>query len=82
MAKAIFVVPFVEGAGPDLDSRQLMGSPPVEGYGWSCIGHVPQAKTILVLIVSTDEVLDALAADSKYLFVEDVDDGKASEDAR
>lgn len=66
MAKAIFVVPFTEGTGPDLDIDQLVGNPPVDGYGWSCISHVPQAPTCLVL--------DALAADERYLFVEDVSD--------
>lgn len=74
MAKAIFVVPFTEGAGPDLDIDQLVGNPPVDGYGWSCIGQIPQAPTCLVLVSSSEEVLDALAEDEAYLFVEDVSD--------
>ncbi|HMR01765.1 MAG TPA: hypothetical protein PKA43_00175 [Candidatus Competibacter phosphatis] len=74
MAKAIFVCPFTEG-GPDLDIAQLVGNPPTDGYGWSCIGQIPQAPTCLVLVSSSEEVLDALAADEAYLFVEDVSDG-------
>jgi len=74
MAKAIFVVPFTEG-GPDLDIAQLVGNPPVDGYGWSCVDQVPQAPTCLVLVSSSDAVLDALAEDDRYLFVEDVTDG-------
>ncbi len=76
MAKAIFVAPFIESQGPDLDIDQLVGNPPTDGYGWSCIGHVPQAPTCLVLVSSSEDMLDALADDEAYLFIEDVtDDG-------
>ncbi|MFA6305705.1 MAG: hypothetical protein WC651_03175 [Candidatus Gracilibacteria bacterium] len=80
MSSAIFVVPWAPG-GPQL--------PPMEsgdGYqlhytdaggvlrgGYSCIGHVPQATTCLVRVYASSDVLDMMAADPAYLFVEDVD---------
>ena len=74
MAKAIFVVPFVDN-NPAIDISLVLGISPPDGYGYSCIGHVPQAPTCLVLIVSSDEVLDTLSENPDYLFIEDVTDG-------
>ena len=74
MASAIFICPMSDG-GPTLDMEQLLTETPVDGYGYSVIGQVPQAGTCLVRVWSTDAVLDALAADGNYEFVEDVADG-------
>lgn len=75
MARAIFVVPIVN-SNADLNIAQLVGDPPVDGYGFSLIGQVPQVGTCLCLISSSETILDALDADPKYLFVEDVIDGE------
>lgn len=75
MAKAIFVVPIVD-SNANLDIALLIGDPPVDGYGYSLVGQVPQAGSCLCLITASDTTLDALDADPKYLFVEDVIDGE------
>lgn len=72
MASAIFLVPFVEGQGPALDMATLTADETVEGYGWSVIGHVPQATTCLVRLWASDATLDTLAESPDYLLVEDV----------
>lgn len=71
MASAIFVVPFIEGQGAQLNMSQL--EPVQEGDGWAMIGHVPQATTCLVRIWASDATLDSLDENPDYLFVEDVD---------
>ncbi len=70
MASAIFIVPFVDGQGAQLSMEQLQ--PVQEGDGWSLIGQVPQAPTCVVRVWANDTILDALAANPDYLFVEDV----------
>jgi hypothetical protein len=75
MAKAIFAVPFIDN-NPQIDMGIVQGIPPVpNGYGYSCIGQVPQAPTGLVLIETSEDILDMLADHPDYLFVEDVIDG-------
>lgn len=75
MNSAIFVVPLIEGIGPDLTMAQLGkvdGAVMPDGTGWSVCGNIPEAATCLVRITATADVLDALATDGRYLFVEDV----------
>lgn len=74
MASAIFIAPITD-SGPQFDMEQLLTETPVDGYGYSVIGQVPQAGTCLVRVWSSDAVLDALAADGNCEFVEDVEDG-------
>lgn len=73
MASAIFVVPISDN-GPVLDMATIQDG--TEGYGFSVIGHIPQAGTSLVRIWASDAVLDAMAADDNYLFIEDVEDAE------
>lgn len=73
--KAIFVVP-IANSNADLDITQLVGIPPIDGYGFSLIGQVPQVGTCLCLISSSEATLNALDADPKYLFVKDITDGE------
>ena len=72
MASAIFIVPFVTGKGPDLDMETITADGVVEGYGWSCIGQIPQVPTCAVRIWASEATLDTLAENPNYLFVEDV----------
>jgi hypothetical protein len=72
MASAIFIVPFVEGVGAQLSMGQIAPNGPQEGDGWSLIGQVPQAPTCMVRIWASEAVLDELAENPDYLFVEDV----------
>ena len=82
--KAIFCVPFQVGRGPVL--------PPMSGAeagvqlhyddkgtlrgGYSCIGHVGDKKTCLVLVEASKLTIDAIAASASYLHL--ADDGAAS----
>ena len=71
MPKAIFIVPLIEGVGPDLN-LELIRAGGVEGYGYGCIGNTGDQQTALCDITSSQEVLDSLAADDKYVFLEDI----------
>lgn len=72
---AIFIVPIVNGS-PDLAMEQLYydNAGKLAG-GYSCIGQVPNATTCLVRVYASDDQLDTLAEDDRYLFVEDVVEG-------
>lgn len=74
--RAIFCVSIEVGNGPviDVELIQYLENGELIG-GFSCIGHVPQAKTCLVQIESSEEMIDKLAEMDDYLFVEDVSDG-------
>lgn len=77
MSKAIFVCDlYPETSPPPMDSA--------DGYclhyteagvlhgGYSVIGNIPYATTSLVWVEASEDVLDQMAADPRYLFVEDV----------
>jgi hypothetical protein len=74
MPSAMFVVPLGAG-GPEITMEQLgqvAGATMPDGTGWSVCGHIPNAPTCLVRITATEDVLDDLASQDGYLFVEDV----------
>lgn len=71
MASAIFVVSIVDGQ-PQIDTQAILTSEPQEGWGYSIIGQVPTEAACLVRIWSSGEVLELLAADPNYEFIEDV----------
>ena len=87
--RALFCVPFEPG-GPVVPPMQQFDN---TGYGltyndsltgemcggYSCVGHVPQAPTCLVLIESSAETIAAMRVDPQYLWVEDVPDGRKIE---
>lgn len=77
MPKAIFTVPFPPetnlppmGANDGYCLHYLDGA--VLRGGYSIVGHVPEAPTCLVQVEASDAVLDQMALDPTYLFVEDV----------
>ena len=78
MPKAIYLVP-IEASNPVLppfqsdDGYQLWydDAGTLRG-GYSLVGHVPQAPSCLVLVEASDAVLDLMAADARFVFMEDV----------
>ncbi len=81
--KAIFCAPFQVGLGPvlppmsdplaaitlDYDDKGTLSG------GYSCIGHVSDRKTCLVLVHASKGTIDAMAASADYLHIQD--DGAA-----
>ena len=81
--KAIFCVPFQVGIGPVLPPMADPAAAAQLHYddkgtlrgGYSCIGHVGNKKTCLVLIDASKATIDAMAASADYLHLDD--DGAA-----
>lgn len=71
MSSAIFICPIID-SNIALDMEIVLTEFPVEGYGFSVIGQIPQTETCLVRLWSDDAVLSSLASDPNYEFVEDV----------
>lgn len=83
--KAIFIVP-IENANmvlPPLQSKdgiQLQYT--VDGVlhgGYAAIGGIPQTDMALCLLDTTPETVDAMIADGRWTFVEEVVDGEAED---
>lgn len=53
---------------------QYLDSSGVLCGGWWCIGEAPKPNTVLVCIDSTEEFINEMANDPKYLYVGDVVD--------
>lgn len=69
--RAIFVVPLENGSPALPELTDWVNGQARDGSGFSCLGDVPRAGTALVLVDSSEAVIDDMANDSRYLFVED-----------
>jgi hypothetical protein len=79
MAKAIYITDFPpENTLPPMDSdtglqlHELVSGQIRAGSGFSCVGHVPQAPTCIVLVDSSQATIDGMKASAKYLWIEDL----------
>lgn len=75
--KANFIVPTPHETNlPALDQIQYTGDSGELKGGWWCVSEAPQDHTVIVCVDTTEAMLDTMAADPKYLFLEDVPDGE------
>ncbi len=82
MPKAIFMTTMTNGT-PDLPPHEAEDDGLQLNYddngvlkgGYSCVGQVPgDVDSILVQVLSSDETLDAMAAENDYVFIENVEE--------
>ena len=76
--RAIFAVPVVNSTPKpppfQPDETHAYGLGTEQGYGWSCLGPVPEAPTCLVRVTSSEATIDAMILDDRYLFIEYVEE--------
>lgn len=71
--KAIFCVP-IENRNfilPEEFGEGYMDILPV-GHGFSAVGEIPKATTGLVLIESSEEIIETMKQDERFLWIEDI----------
>lgn len=72
--RALFIVPFPhEQSLPPMRDIQYEENGELHG-GWWVVGHVPQTNTVMVVIDTTDAMIESMNANPEYLFVEDIPD--------
>lgn len=77
MSSAIFCVP-IENNNPVLPPMSDPGDGSIylahgEGHGYSCVGLVPNTTTCLVRVYTDQAVIEAMALDNTYIFIEQVE---------
>jgi hypothetical protein len=79
MPAARFVTAFDDTAGrPALPDGDMEGdgrgvfADGTPGYGWVTCSHTPGLPTCIVLVSSTQAVIDAMTASDDYQWIEDV----------
>jgi hypothetical protein len=78
MRSAIFVCEILNGLvvlppmeiNPDSGFAYALGVG--DGSGWVVVGDAPQAQTCLVRVMSSSATIDAMIADARFVYVEDV----------
>ena len=78
MRSAVFVCEILNGSPvlqpmemhADLGFAYALGAG--DGSGWVVVGNVPQAQTCLVRVTSSSAVIDAMIADARFVYIEDV----------
>jgi hypothetical protein len=75
--RAIFLVkPPHETTLPPMDELQYTNENGELAGGWWVVGEVPLPCSEMVCVDTTDDMLDQMAANPDYLFIEDVTDEK------
>lgn len=81
--KALFVVPAPhEQSLPPMQATEtsmgLQYNDPITGElcgGWWCVGNVPFTDTVMVVVDTTEEMIEEMNLNPDYLFLEDITDG-------
>ena len=73
--RALFCVPFPhEQSLPAMDLLQYQDADGNLAGGWWTVGHSPIAPTVLVIVDTTDAMIDEMATNPDYLFLENISD--------
>lgn len=73
--KALFAVPTShEVSLPPMDKLQWVDEFGVLHGGWWIAGHTPQGETTLIVVETTEEMINEMADNPDYLFLEDIED--------
>jgi hypothetical protein len=78
MRSAIFVCEIVNGSpvlppmAMSADSGFAYALGAGDGSGWVVVGNMPQAQTCLVRVTSSPATIDAMIADARFVYIEDV----------
>lgn len=77
--KALFLVPTThEQSLPPMEELQYLDVNGVLCGGWWCVGSSPQEDTQMVVVDTTDAMIETMDANPDYLFLEDITDATAN----
>ena len=72
----IVLPPMISDSG-GLRLAEIVGGKIRDGCGWTCIGNVPVADSVIALVDSSVATITALKNSPDYVFLEDVPDAEA-----
>lgn len=73
--RALFAVPTPHTESLDLEALQWTENGELHGGHW-VVGNTPQLATMLVIVDTTPAMIEQMAADPQYLFLEDILDAE------